>query len=123
MENQHQVRLRKKDRFGFVGKNCMLFHLHRGIYIQRTLEVWRNTTNVEQPICEAHRKPARFRVVKDLLKEIYGRPYFTSADRENPCYLWMWLDENQVEKRNCHHRQLTAMKRVEKDGPKNMFTP
>ena len=26
-------------------------------------------TNVEQPICDEHRKPARFRVVKDLQKE------------------------------------------------------
>ena len=47
----------------------------------------------------------------------YGRPYFTCADRENPCSLWMSADENQIEKPNCYHGQQTVMKRVKKDGP------
>ena len=29
----------------------------------------------------------------------------------------MWVDENQVEKRDCYHRQSAAIKRVKKDGP------
>ena len=87
-----------------------------GYTFQRALEAWRST-NVEQPVCDEHRKPARFRVVKDLQKESYGRPYFTCADCESPCSLWMWADKNQVEKSNCHHELSTAMKRVRKDGP------
>ena len=63
-----------------------------GYTFQRALEAWRST-NVEQPVCDEHRKPARFRVVKDLQKESYGRPYFTCADCESPCSLWMWADE------------------------------
>ena len=96
----------KKDRFGFVGKNLAVHGFicseDEGNTFQRALEAWRST-NVEQPICDKHRKPARFRVVKDLQKESYGRPYFTCADRENSCSFWMWADNNQVEKPNCHH--------------------
>jgi hypothetical protein len=38
-----------------------------------------------------------------MLKKSYGRPYFTCASRENPCSLWMWADEKEVEKPNCYH--------------------
>ena len=29
-------------------------------------------TGLTQPICESHRKPAKFRVVKDMLKHLMG---------------------------------------------------
>ena len=86
-----------------------------GYIFQTALEAWRNT-NVKQLICDTHHRPAKFRVVRDLQKESYGRPYFTCADRENPCSLRMWADQNQIEKPNCYHGQQTAMKRVKKDG-------
>ena len=119
MENQLLARQRKKVHSGFAVKNLVVdlfVQRMKAIAFQRALEAWRNT-NIEQPICDIHRRPAKFRVVKDLQKESYGRPYFTCADCENPCSLWMWADENQVEKPNCYHGQQTVMKRVKKDGP------
>jgi hypothetical protein len=77
------------------------------------LAAWR-AIDLKQPICESHHKPAKFRVVKDIQKESYGRPYFTCAERENTCSLWMWADEKQVEKPNCHHGQPCVMKKVKK---------
>ena len=90
----------KKGSFWFYGQkpSCVSsVQRKKDIHFNEALEAWRST-NVEQPISDEHCKPARFRVVKGLQKESYGRPYLTCADREN-----MWADENQVEKPNCHH--------------------
>ena len=109
----------KNGSFWFCGQNpsCGFICTEDESYVfQRGLEAWRNT-NVKQPTCESHQQPARFRVVNDLQKDNYGRPYFTCADRQNPCPLWMWADENQIEKPDCYHGQSAAMKRVKTDGP------
>ena len=105
----------KNGSFWFCGQkpSCAFICTEDEGYI--FLEAWRNT-NVKQPICDTHHRPAKFRVVRDLHKESYGRPYFTCADHENPCSLWMWADENQIEKPNCYHGQQTVMKRVKKGG-------
>ncbi|CAB4043754.1 Hypothetical predicted protein, partial [Paramuricea clavata] len=52
-----------------------------------------------------------------MLKKSYGRPYFTCASRENPCSLWMWADEKEIEKPNCYHNELCAVKRVKNKVP------
>ena len=109
----------KNGSFWFYGQkpSCGFICMEEeGYAVQKALAAWR-TTNLKQPICESHRKPVKFRVVKDLMKESYGRPYFTCADRENPCSLWMWADENQIEKPNCYHGHQTVMKRVKRDRP------
>ena len=109
----------KKGSFWFCGQNpgCGFICVEdEGFLFQKAIATWRST-NLEQPICETHRKPAKFRVVKDMLKESFGRPYFTCAMREDPCSLWIWADENHVEKPNCHHGQPCAMRKVKKLGP------
>ena len=109
----------RKGSFWFCGQkpSCEFICTEdEGYAFQKAITAWRNT-NVKQPVCDAHRRPAKFRVVKDLQKESYGRPYFTCADRENPCSLSMWADENPVDRPNCYHGQQTAVKRVKKDGP------
>ena len=109
----------KKGSFWLCGQkpSCgFIYTEDEGYAFERALAAWKNT-NVRHPISHTHRRPAKFRVVKDLQKESYERPYFTCADCENPCSLWMWADKNQIEKPNCYHGQQTAIKRVKKDGP------
>ena len=113
MENQLLVRQRKKVHSGFAVKNLVVDFMYA---FQRALKAWRNT-NIEQPICNIHRRPVKFRVVKDYRKKAMEDINFTCADRKNPCSLWMWADENQIKKPNCYHGQQTVMKRVKKDGP------
>ncbi|CAB3990569.1 Hypothetical predicted protein [Paramuricea clavata] len=94
------VCLRHVCSFWFCGQkpSCgFLCTENEGYVYQMALAAWR-AIDLKQPICESHHKPAKFRVVKDIQKESYGRPYFTCAERENPCSLWMWADEKQVEK-------------------------
>jgi hypothetical protein len=109
----------KKRSFWFCGQkpSCgFLCTEDEGYVYQMALAAWR-AIDLKQPICESHHKPAKFRVVKDIQKESYVRPYFTCAERENPYSLWMWADEKQVEKPNCHHGQPCVMKKVKKEGP------
>jgi hypothetical protein len=108
-----------KGSFWFCGQkpSCgFLCTEEDGYLFQTALTAWR-ATGLTQPICESHRKPAKFRVVKDMLKKSYGRPYFTCASRKNPCSLWMWADEKEAEKPNCYHNEPCAVKRVKKQGP------
>ena len=95
----------KKGSFWFCGQkpSCEFICTEdEGYTFEKAITAWRKT-NVKQPVCETHRRPAKFRVVKDLQKASYGRPYFTCADCENPCSLWMWADENPIERPNCYH--------------------
>ena len=36
-----------------------------------------------------HGKLAKMRVVKNLLKSNYGRPFFVCSDQANPCSFWV----------------------------------
>ena len=64
-----------KGSFWFCGQkpSCgFLCTEEDGYLFQTALTAWR-ATGLTQPICESHRKPAKFRVVKDMLKKSYGR--------------------------------------------------
>ena len=61
-----------KGSFWFCGQE------EDGYLFQTALTAWR-AIGLMQPICESHQKPAKFRVVKDMLKKSYGRPYFMCA--------------------------------------------
>ena len=41
------------------------------------------------------------RVVKDLLKASYGRPFFVCFDQLNPCSFWAWGDVRPIAKPEC----------------------
>ena len=58
----------KEGSFWFCGQkpSCgFICAEDEGYAFQRALGAWRNT-NIEQPICDIHRRPAKFRVVKDF---------------------------------------------------------
>ena len=95
IENQLLVRQRKMDRSGFVVRNPVA-----DLSVQKMRAIYFKQLSKRG---ETHHRQAKSRVVRDLQKESYGRPNFTCADRENPCSLWMWADQNQVEKPNCYH--------------------
>ena len=46
-------------------------------------------------------KLAKMRVVKNLLKSNYGRPFFVCSDQSNPCSFWVWGDVQHVAKPKC----------------------
>ena len=60
-------------------------------YFQNAIAMWRNS-NSPQPKCHKHKKLAKLRVVKDILKSSFGRPFFVCSDKEKPCSFWQWGD-------------------------------
>ncbi|CAB4008766.1 endonuclease 8-like 3 [Paramuricea clavata] len=55
------------------------------------------------PICPTHQRLAKLRVVKDKLKDNYGRPFFTCSDRHDPCNFWQWGDIYESSRPRCKH--------------------
>ena len=67
-----------------------------------------------QPVCYAHQRSAKLRVVKDNTKGNGGRPFFVCSDRNNPCSFLQWGDV--VESPNVHG--LTCcVRKIKKDRP------
>ena len=56
------------------------------------------------------------RVVKDLMKANYGRPFFVCADKNKPCSYWAWGDEKPMAKPECHQGFQCVIRKVKKEG-------
>ena len=66
--------------------------------------------------CEKHGKLAKMRVVKNLLKSNYGRPFFVCSDQTNPCSFWAWAGDVQpVAKPKCRHGFPSVIRKVKKE--------
>jgi ssDNA-binding Zn-finger/Zn-ribbon topoisomerase 1 len=72
----------KNGSFWFCDQNpsCNFFcSEHEGYQFEKAIAV-----EQPQPQCHGHHKPARMRIVKDLMKGSYGRP-FVCSDKKSPC--------------------------------------
>ena len=70
---------RKKGSFSFCGQNqtCNFFCWENDGYLyEKAIAAWRST-NQPHPVCGGHNKRAKMRVVKDMMKESYGRPFLS----------------------------------------------
>ena len=68
------------------------------------------------PTCYTHGKQVQMRMVKDKMKESYGRPYFVCSNRNNPCSFWQWADVAESPKPICRHDLVCRTSKVKKDG-------
>ena len=55
------------------------------------------------------------RVVKNLLKANYGRPFFVCSDQTNPCSFRAWGDVQAVAKPKCRHGFPCVVRKVKKE--------
>ena len=55
---------------------------------EKAAAAWKSTKQ-PHPCCEKHGKLVKMRVVKNLLKSNYGRPFFVCSDQSNPCSFWV----------------------------------
>ena len=81
---------------------------------EKVAAVWKSTKQ-PHPRCEKHGKLAKIRVVKNLLKSNYGRPFFVCSDQSNPCSLWVWGDVQYVAKPKCRHGFPCVIRKVKKE--------
>ena len=72
-------------------------------------------TNQPQPKCCGNNL-AKLRVVKDMLKQNYGRPFFVCSKDTNHCNYFEWADEIILSKPPCYHNEPCISWTVKKEG-------
>ncbi len=73
-------------------------------------------TKQPQPEC-CKNNLARLRMVKDITKQNYGRPFFVCSKDTNRCLYFEWADEFIPPKPYCFHNQTARECTVKKEGP------
>ena len=68
------------------------------------------------PKCTEHRKLAKMRVVKNLMKPSYERSFFVCSDKAKPCSFWVWGDVEISSRPVCRHGLLCIIRKVKKEG-------
>ena len=105
--------------FWFCGEtpSCDFFYHDEDCYLfTRALEACQNSGS-NHPICPTHQRLAKLRVVKDKMKDNYGRPFFTCSDRHDPCNFWQWGDIYESPRARCKHGMVCTVRKVKKEGP------
>ncbi len=72
-------------------------------------------TGQSQPICCGNNL-AKLRVVKNMLKQNFGRPFFVCSKDANRCEYFEWADEIILPKPPCYHNEASKRWRVKKEG-------
>ena len=72
-------------------------------------------TGQPQPKC-CGENLAKLRVVKDMMKESYGHPFFVCSKDANKCEYFEWADEIILPKPRCYHNEVCRRWTVKKEG-------
>ncbi len=72
-------------------------------------------TNQPQPKCCGNNL-AKLRIVKDILKQNYGRPFFVCSKDGDRCNYFEWADEIILPKPPCYHNETCVSWTVKKEG-------
>ena len=59
---------------------------------------------------------AKMKVVTDMEKQNFGRPFFVCPKENDPCQLFEWGDQQIIEKPLCKHGKPSRLFRVKKEG-------
>jgi hypothetical protein len=73
-------------------------------------------TEQPQPVCCDNNLGKLF-VVKDIVKDNYGRPFFKCSKNTNKCDYFEWADKIIPQKPRCYHNEVSKKRRVTKSGP------
>jgi hypothetical protein len=79
---------------------------------EKAITAWR-ATKQPHPRCGGHSKLAKMRVVRNLMKASYGRPFFVCSNS------WSRVHSGYVRplvKPECHHRFPCMIRNVKKEG-------
>ena len=87
-----------------------------GYLYEKAIAAWK-CTNQPHPVCGGHNKLAKMRVVKDMMKESYGRPFFVCSERNSPCTFWQWGDVQPLTRLMCRQGFSCAILTVKKTAP------
>ena len=109
----------EKGSFWFCNQNpsCNLIcSKDEGYLYEKATAAWKSTKTISSSLRKKHGKLAKMRVVKNLLKSNYGRPFFVCSDRANPCsFCRVWGDVQAVAKPKCRHGFPSVIRKVKKE--------
>ena len=84
--------------------------------VKAFLNTWQSN-----PLCciskDGEHNYAKIKVVKDINKKNYGRPFFVCSKGFDPCSYFEWGDQKIPETPLCEHQQSSQMFTVKKEGP------
>ena len=89
-----------------------------GFLYEQAIARWKRLGYTELPRCPIHLTYARMKVVKDITKDPYGRPFFVCGDEKTPCAFWMWGDVEPNPP--CHHGYPSKERKVKKGVTKDV---
>ena len=79
------------------------------------------STGQSRPLCcmgeNYVRNYAKLKVVTDMEKESFARPFFVCSKKDDPCSYFEWGDQKIVETPLCKHQWPSRMLKVKKEGP------
>ena len=79
------------------------------------------STEQPRPLCcmgeNYVRNYAKMKVVTDMEKENFARPFFVCSKKDDPCSYFEWGDQKIVETPLCKHQYPSRMLKVKKEGP------
>ena len=79
------------------------------------------STGQPRPLCcmgeNYVRNYAKLKVVTDMEKESFARPFFVCSKKDDPCSYFEWGDQKIVETPLCKHQWPSRMQKVKKEGP------
>ena len=114
MDCQRPRFLPKMENFGFATK--IIPRVVNYFALIKTARCsWRANGPIH-PVCDTHQRLARMKVVKDVSKLNFGRPFFVCCDRESPCKFWQWGDRHEFPKPKCGHGLNACVRKVKKEG-------
>ena len=93
---------------------------HEGLYGKATEKFL--ATKQTRPMCCAigtseERRYARIKVVRDVTKESFGRPFFMCSKKNGRCNYFAWADEYIIQRPICGHGKPCNLRKVNREGP------
>ena len=73
-------------------------------------------TEQPQPVC-CDNNIAKLRVVKDIMKDNYGRPFFVCSKNRDKCEYFEWGDKIILQRPRCYHNDVSKRRCVRQCGP------
>ena len=79
------------------------------------------STGQPRPLCcmgeGTSRNYAKMKVVTDMSKESFARPFFVCSKKDDQCNYFEWGDQRIIETPLCKHGKPSRMLKVKKEGP------
>ena len=97
-------------------KSCELFCPDQDRTLFETALLLWKTNGAPRLVCPVHQEAEKMRVVKNVAKQNFGKPFFVCSNIENPCSFWEWGDRVEIPRPTCQLGLVCRVRKVQKEG-------